>query len=307
MPVADDDTVVNTGKVATTASAEAIAAVGFSFGGASVATNQAWDGGTTSRSTANGIATGRGADDITNSGIVGVTADANTVAASASVTVFGVAGAASTATSDARATAIDGGDGNDFIRNLQSGALTMYAESTAVGVKASITGIGVSASIDGLNGGTTGTATATAIDGGKGQDSIVNHAVVNATADATAFSNTVAISRLARLPRCRRRRRRARMRKAIDGGDDADIIANDADITAKSLATGTVVNVAVTAAGVSAALDATWNGGTTATATATGIDGGAGDDTVLHAVKTVTADAASDTIRSRSQYPELAS
>jgi hypothetical protein len=75
------------------------------------------------------------------------------------------------------------------------------------------------------------------------------------------------------------------MRKAIDGGDDADVITNDASLLAKSLATGTVVNVAVTGAGVSAALDATWNGGTAATATATGIDGGAGDDTVLHACR----------------------
>jgi hypothetical protein len=121
LQVPDDDTVVNTGTLAATANADAIsAAVGFSFGGASVAANQAWDGGTTSRSTANGIATGRGADDIVNSGIVGATADANTVSASASVTVFGVAGAASTATSDARATAIAGGDGNDLIENLKA-------------------------------------------------------------------------------------------------------------------------------------------------------------------------------------------
>src|SRR4029079_14581331 len=128
---------------------------------------------------------------------------------------------------------------------------------------------------------------ATGIDGGKGQDTIENHGQVDSTADETSVSTGVAVTVIGDAGAISTATA-ASDAAAIAGGDGADAIANDADLNATSKATATGVSVAVTVGGVSRALDATWNGATTATATAKGISGGDGDDAVLHSAKTVT-------------------
>jgi hypothetical protein len=287
----ESDTVINSGALTARAETDAVSAgVGFTKFGVTLTGNDAWDGGTTGRAWAQGIFTGGGADTIVNAGAIDTTANARAIAASVSANVAGVAVAVSTATAEARATAIDAGEGDDLIQNLAEGTLTAEAIARGSAVNISATGAGVTASTDAVwDGGTHADAVARGIDGGAGNDAILNAAAVDARADASAASTSVAVTVIG-VSGAISTASSAADAAGIAGGDGADLIDNRGDVSATSSARATGVSVSVSA-GVAGAGDAVWDGGTRATGIATGLDGGAGDDRIIHSTGTVRADA----------------
>jgi hypothetical protein len=283
------DTVINSGALTATAHTGAFSAgIGFTKFGVTLTGNDAWDGGTTGRAWAQGIFTGGGADTIVNAGAIDATADARAISGSVAVNVAGVAAAVSTSTAEARATAIDAGDGDDAIENLEPGALTAAAIARGSAVNISATGAGVTASADAVwDGGTHATATARGIDGGAGADTIRNAAAIDARADASTASTGVAVT-IAGVSAAVSTASSTADAAAITGGDGNDTIDNRGDLTATADARATGVAVSV-GLGIAGAGDAFWDGGTRATGIATGIDGGAGDDTIVHSEGAVVA------------------
>ena len=292
----DADDVTNSGKLIATSNTTAVsAAIGFTTAGVAVAGNAAWDGGTRATATATGIDVGGGADKVTNAGEIEATSGAISDSTAVSVAVEGVAGAVSTATAEANAKAIDGGDGADEIINHAMGGLISQADATAIGVNVTIAGEGVAVSADAVwEGGTTATATAKGIDGGRGADGITNDAAIEATASSNAVSTSVAITG-AGVSAATATTTSTATAIAIDGGEDADLLNNSGDLSATSHAAGTGISVSATGAGVALAADAFWDGGTRANAFATGIAAGAGDDWVTNTADRITAEATSET------------
>ena len=291
------DTIANSGILRATAETLAVsAALGFTTAGLSVAGNASWDGGVTGDAIATGIAGSSGADTVTNARLIETTADSDAIAATGSFAVLGVAGAVSTATSKGQSTGIDGGAGNDAIQNLAAGELTANADAYALAVDVAITGGGVTVAADSVwNGGTTAEATAKGIHGGAGLDAITNHALISTSAVSTTDSVKVALTGIGAGGAISTSTSTANA-TAIDGGGDADVITNRANLTATSDATGRGVAVTVTGVGGSIGGDAFWDGGTKANANATGIAGGAGDDTVGNTANKILADARADTL-----------
>ncbi|MBL8201271.1 MAG: hypothetical protein JNK40_09900 [Chromatiales bacterium] len=293
---AGDDNVRSTRQITSGALANAntVSAAGTKFG-VSVAGNGTWAGGTSGTAAASGISGGAGLDTIANSGAIDSTATVVAPSTAVAFTVGGVAASVSTATADADASAIDGGDDRDDIGN--TAALNVTADGSAVAVNVALTGIGAGVAADSVwDGGTTSRARAGGIRGGAGNDDIRNTtggANINATANATAtsvaasvtvggfagsISTSTAIAEAA----------------AIDAGDGDDLVVNEARLVGKADARGTSVSVSVVGAGGAVAGDSFWEGGTKANATAAGIAGGSGSDDLTNAGD-VTADAESHT------------
>lgn len=184
---------------------------------------------------ATGMAGGTGNDGITNSAGITTTADATAIV----VSPLGFA----YAQSSANAVSIEGGEDNDTLTNTDSGTINTTANAHSISVDVSgstlLTGgaIGVATSI------VDSEATATGMQGGNGEDSLINDGTLNTTAMADSFTSNISI--------------------AING--------------------------------VSGAADTFWNGGTSATARSTGMDSGAGDDSLLHNSSTLNATALANT------------
>jgi uncharacterized protein YhjY with autotransporter beta-barrel domain len=291
----------------------------------------------TAQATALGIDGGLGDDTIDNEGdmrllstadATGVSAELNVSAAlsfkgASTADVSGGAASNSSVLATAEATGIDGGWGQDTIRN--SGDLTLMNEDVvdadALGVSASLNVSG-NVAIKGVAAGTvkgaaasnatvTAEATATGIDGGGDNDIIDNTGAIkllpSSNADGIAASLNVSGNMV---------------------GETEGSAMSDASVTARSIATGigggegddTIVNkgaitlmkqevgedeVDAEALGVAASLDITGNlngtaegqalskATTTAEATATGISGAAGVDTITNTAG-ITADVDSD-------------
>jgi hypothetical protein len=279
----EKDTVVNAGTLSVLADTLATsAAIAFTFGGVAGVANAVWDGGTTGEAFARGIGVGNGADEVINSGVIDASAIARAVSATLPITVFGVSAATSTATSEARAWGIDGGDGDDAITNLETGALTSSATATGVGVNVGFVAIGATVASDTVwDGGTKAVAVARSIGGGIGKDTIANDASISSVADADTASVSVTITGIGVGGALATSTSQATA-LAIDGGADDDTIANRGDLTATSVAEGRGIGVSATGIGAGVSSDAFFKGGTTAAATATGIAGGAGNDVVWH-------------------------
>ncbi len=277
-----DDIIINSGRVDTHALANTntVTAAGAKFG-VSVAGNNAWDGGTMAIASTTGINAGAGEDIIDNDGEIEATAQAIAPNATVTFTVGGVSASISTATARADATAIDAGDDNDVVDN--SGDLTLGTTAIAASMNAAITGIGVSAAGDSVwDGGTTGTAVSTGITGGQGEDTIINSGDVDGTALVVAPSASVAFTVGGVSASTSTATANAEI-TGLDGADDDDRIDNSGDLTISSDAIAVAANVAITGVGATVAADAVWDGGTTSTALADGIEGGAGNDTITSA------------------------
>ena len=290
----EQDVVFNEGRLVVDVESLATSlGIGFSFGGMTAAADNLWNGGTTSNAWARGIGLGNGADTLTNGGDIDISSLARALSADFGVTVFGVSAAASTATANARSSAIDGGDGHDVVDNLAGTTLT--SDATAIGRGTSVSFVGIGATVAGdtvWNGGTKADALARGIDGGLGNDDLTNDGTIQAKGDSTTSSVSIAITGIG-VGGAAATSTSTGAARAIDGGDGNDNITSRGNATATAISNATGVAVQATGIGAGAAFDS-FNGGTQAIADATGLAGGAGNDTVTLAEKKVTADASSN-------------
>jgi hypothetical protein len=323
-----DDTIDNEGdmRLLSTADATGVAAelnvsAALSFKGVSTADvsgTAASNSAVLAKAEATGIDGGWGQDTIRNSGNITLMnedvfdADALGVSASLNIsgnvaikgvaagTVEGAAASNATVTAEATATGIDGGEDNDFIDN--SGAIKILPSSNAAGVAASLN---VSGNMVGETEGSamsdasvTAKSTATGIDGGEGDDTIVNKGAItlmkqeagedevdagalgvaasldvtgnlNGTAEGQALSKATTTAEA--------------VATGISGGSGLDNITNTATITADvdSDAEGVAIAVEVSVAFNGRAEGSSLSdASTTAKAKAAGIEAGEDDDII---------------------------
>ncbi len=274
--------------------------------------------GTTALATATGIEGGKGDDAISHEGLIDVDAISKTLGVTASVALQGVFTAvkyidAQASVADASiksesvAIGIDGGEGNDTITVTNAGRITSDATATADGITAAVgiqgkveEALNVGASIARAD--TQAIATATGIEGGKGNDTIDNAGTITATADASALSVVVsveaqlsvkkAVSVSAAITDTSTQAWATAM--GISGSEGNDSITNSGSIITSATPEASSTSVSVDfqnveqglAVGISYA-----DAATTAIATAAGIDGGSGNDSITNTgVIEVTAD-----------------
>ncbi len=290
-----------------------------------------------SRARALGLDGGLGDDWIDNAGDVsllcaadatGVTAELNVSAALSfkgisTADVSGTAASNASVLAEAEATAIGGGWGEDTIQN--SGDLTLMDgdgfDAGALGVSASLNvsgNVAIKGVAEGSVAGTaasnatvTAEATATGIDGGRDNDSIVNSGTITllpaSSAEGVSASLNVSGNMAGETQGASMSDASVTARSTatgIDGGEGDDGIVNDGTISLMEQ-TGGDGSIDAEALGVAAALDISGNlngtaeglalskATTTADATATGISGAGGIDTIRNTVG-IAADVVSD-------------
>ncbi len=328
----DDDDIIGgdsgTGGTITTEANSTATGVStsFSVAGSLEGSAQAGDALSKARTDADAQATaisgGLGVDEITNASVIETNAYATSTAVSAAFSV-GVtkegevitvtnedAEASGSAMSDAsslakaRATGLDGGDGDDTIthRAATGSNIDSYAESTATGVAASFN-IGGAAKGDSASGDALSTArtdadaTATGITGGAGIDTITSDSGIKAESSATATAVSagfsVAASKKGEVSAGSALSDASSLAltnsTGIDGGDGDDTITTRTghdfaiETVADSTATGVAatVTIAGTADGSTTSGDALSEARTDADASATSISGGSGVDTII--------------------------
>jgi uncharacterized protein YhjY with autotransporter beta-barrel domain len=343
-----NDTIINTGDIVNLeadSTATGVAA-GLNFTSvlaikgnaqANISGEAVGDSSVTAQAAALGINGGLGDDTIDNEGdmrllstadATGVTAELNVSAALSfkgvsTADVSGAAASNSSVSAKAEASGIDGGRGQDTIRN--SGDITLMNEDVvdadALGVSASLN-ISGNVAIKGVAAGTvegaaasnatvTAEATATGIDGGGDNDIIDNTGAIkllpSSSADGIAASLNVSGNMVGETEGSAMSDASVTAKSTatgVDGGEGADIITNEGAITLMKQEAGED-EVDAEALGVAASLDITGNlngtaegqalskATTTAEATATGISGAAGVDTITNTAG-ITADVDSD-------------
>ncbi|HSD96253.1 MAG TPA: hypothetical protein VLB06_03825 [Sulfuricaulis sp.] len=279
------DTVDNINLIRTDAYAEADSlGVSVNVFGLATANNAVWSGGTHSQATTIGIDGGGGNDVITNTGgsedypTIAVSSTALSAAGNVPFSFGGVAAALTTATARADATAISGGDGEDTIFNYKDSLAR--SDSTAVAATGSIGVFGVALASDSVwNGGTHSSAYVIGIDGGKDKDTLINSALLDARSISRANSDQVSVTVIGVAGSIATSTSTAES-SAMDGGDGDDTITNHKTVNAVADARATSVAVDISGLGAAVAADAFWDGGTHADATAYGISGGNGNDTL---------------------------
>jgi uncharacterized protein YhjY with autotransporter beta-barrel domain len=311
---AGNDVLTNTGSLDVTATpTSSSASVGVTI---SAAVTQEWNaalagavtnGTTTATGTAIGIAGGAGDDTITAAGTITVKADPDADSASVSATLAGVSDgltvgftyADGTTSAEARATAIDGGAGNDIITHSATTTVTALPTASSAKVGATITGATKGTGISGgaaLTDATTkAVGEATGIAGGAGDDQIANSGTITVKAlpdaDAASVSLTVGaalgeIGLVGGFSYADGTTTATATAIGIDGGAGKDTITNSGPLDVTAEPTSSSASVSLTAVGVKgtgAALGITVvDGTTTATGTAVGIRGGDGDDTITN-------------------------
>ncbi|MCK5641180.1 MAG: hypothetical protein KAJ19_10295, partial [Gammaproteobacteria bacterium] len=299
-----DDIITNSGNLIVDADADAVAvAVTIAPIGLSVAGGAVWDGGTTAEATAIGISGDRngetitsdsgitilggdfdivndsdsvivgGADQILNSGLISVAADATSTSVGVSATAIGASAAIMTGTARAVTTGIAGDGGDDLVSNNGMVSAISTANANTVAVSAAV--IGANFAADAFwDGGTTAEAIAQGIGGGAGNDIIANQAIISVLANANTTSTGVAANAIGAAGAITAATAKAKA-TALDGGDGDDTITNNAGLIATSNANAVGTSVAVSLVGF-AGVDTS----TTADAQTTGIEGGAGNDVV---------------------------
>lgn len=239
-----------------------------------------------------------GDDVLENSALVRARATSVVLSVAGSYSGAGVAAAFSTAESNAYASALDSGGGNDQITN--SAGVSAVATGNADSLNVAFATYGVALAADAVwNGGTSSTVqaiginadgefesktTTTQLEGSEagvkashivtqtmaaGDDTIINDGYV--TAVATAVSPSIGVSLtmggVAVVATTATSNANA---VSIDAGAGADTITNTAELTSVSTSNADVVSVGL-AVGVVAAGDALWDGGVTANSNASGI------------------------------------
>ncbi|NOQ52334.1 MAG: hypothetical protein GQ578_08995, partial [Desulfuromonadaceae bacterium] len=252
---------------------------------------------------ATGIDGGDNGDDIDNRGAVALLSSAEATGVAVSLDIAGsmkgdaLGKAVSDAgvTADATATGIAGGNGSDTI---VSDGLEISADVAASATAVSV-GLTVSGSMEGnvagevlTDGSAMANATAAGIDGGLGIDTISNRANIFENVDAGATTVAVGVDVAIAIEEGGNVTGAAlsdasvtasAAASGIAGGGDADAIGNRGDIALLSNSDATGVAVSLTVAGTvkgDAEGSSVSDASVTATSTATGIDGGEGDDRI---------------------------
>ncbi|UCB49043.1 MAG: hypothetical protein JSW56_18370, partial [Deltaproteobacteria bacterium] len=268
-----DDQVANNGTVSANADANALPVDG-----------------TPSQATANatGVLAGDGADTVLNSSTMGATATSHSESGDISLTLEGNEQSQTMTTSTAIAEGISGSNGGDEIIT-RGGTIPVNATAEVDSTDALVT---ISVANESLVGGSslnnasvTAEALAKGIDGGEGDDRIVNDETevsANAVGDATAVGVSLMISGnlegdmngKALTDSSATADARA---TGIDGGNGNDTIENQGNISANAdsnaTAVGVSVDIGLTKEG-NASGAALSDASVTAKAVATGIDGG---------------------------------
>ena len=276
--------------------------------------------GITATSNASGIAAGTGNDHVASSG--DITAAATSTATQKSINVgvalvefkvptpgvvVGRAGTESSATS----TGIDGGDGNNEITN--GGNVTSRATATASATTVSVNldgfafdsvesvpGVPLGGSLVVSDTTTIATATATGIGVGSGNDKLLNTGSVATSAIANSGSTSASADHVVKYKEgtegnflslngvgARSETEATATATGIDGGDGRNDLRNTGDVTVDATAGAHAVAVTVTMAGTLKASGGAVSASgadtsSTATADATGIKGGDGNDTIVN-------------------------
>lgn len=263
---------------------------GFTLGGAGAAT---W-------ADAIGMAGDAGNDVLFNDGVIDLTSLADALAVGVSVELPDLASADDGVAFDLSLTLADvvteagafvtgmaGGEGGDTLTNTADGEITVAATanaaSTSIGVTAAIENMGVISEGVIARASTDARADATAIDGGEGDDTIVNDGIAGATASADASTvgvafalEGVAAGGAAGIAAVEGGATSSATAQTISGGDGADLLINNGALTADATATADATGVSVALTG--AQMGGFAGGGTvsltgaTATADASGVD-----------------------------------
>ena len=271
-------------------------------------------------STATGIDGGAGSDTIENTGTVKADAQANSTSAVVGVTFTGtngkgaaLGGTIANATTEAVSTAVGirGGAGDDTITNSNKVTATATSDSDSGTVTASVEGAkeGLIVGFTHADARTTATATATGIDGGAGNDAITHAAtgVLEVTSNAMATNVVVGATVAGSVSQEWSLSASGAITKGtteatanawgIEGGDGNDTITNAGKTTVHATADADGGSISANVSGVEDGLAVGFtyaDHSTKATATAGGLTGGAGDDTIRHTgteTLSVTADA----------------
>ncbi|MEN6446234.1 MAG: hypothetical protein ABFD70_00640 [Syntrophaceae bacterium] len=301
------DAVSNTGEIEVTVTPTASSAsVGVTAQGVkgmgAAAGISVTDGTTKAIASATGIAGSDGDDTLANSGSITINAlpdaDSASVSVSISAAQEGVAagGTFADATTTAEATLIgmDGGAGNDTINNSGTIAITADATSSSasVGVTAAGTMTGVGLGVALADGTTKAVSTTAGITGGEGADTITNSGTITSTstADISGASVTVNLGGaetgvVLGVAAADISSTAESTAWGIEAGSGDDTVVNAGNLTTSALSTITAASVSVNAGvavnGVAAGA-ALADGKTTASSTATGLEGGAGADTLIN-------------------------
>ncbi|HEY6234000.1 MAG TPA: hypothetical protein VIW69_02715, partial [Candidatus Elarobacter sp.] len=273
------DQIGNTGAINATSSATATGlSVVVSLGGKTLG-----DASTTAQAIATGIETRGGGDEIENKAAIQVQATSQASANAVSVGVIGSARANTSTTSLATATGIDGGSGKDTIVNRASitasaGDAAAAADadcSTAGGACAKSSSVSVNLAGKGaLDATTAARSTATGIAGGADDDSIYSDGAINASARAKTTASGVNISILGSTQTAIDTTATASA-TGVSGGDGNDVIETHSTIKAASAS-----HIAISGTGFNLAGAGAFDATLSATALATAIDGGAGNDKI---------------------------
>jgi hypothetical protein len=253
-----------------------------------------------------GIGTGKDGDQIQNYGMLDVRADAITNNLAVAVDVqgslngvgLGVAFTDASSTATTTATGISSGEDDDTIFNSATGTVKAYAESDSysevfsMNVQGKGTGIMIGGAI--AMAGSTATASATGMEGGTGADAILNQGFTDVNATSTGNSLAVAVTVQGKVDGFGGQAAltdtstsSTATTTGISGGEGTDTITNSIAATVKSYATAEAyaesVSVSVQGYGTGVTMAGSLaRGVTTPTASATGISGGEGDDTVIN-------------------------
>lgn len=261
-----DDSVTNQGALTATTSAYA----GVTSSSWTIAGTSDNEVGTTATANAVGLDGGAGVDSLTNRGSTfSVSASAKVDADGASWTLAGTSAHSAALTTIVQATGIDGGAGNDTLRNETAASVTALAELDVTGGSQAIFGNA------GVNTQVGATATAIGLSGGADNDGIINVGALTVTSTSKVTSDRVAFS-FAGSPSIDELMKSKSVALGIDGGAGNDTVYSDAAITVNSTAH----------ASTSGRAEAQLGGGTSANgkaigeATAIGIATGDGDDQI---------------------------
>jgi uncharacterized protein with beta-barrel porin domain len=266
---AGDDQLLNRGSIDVESLAEAFGqSVSVTTTGVAMT-----DAGAVSRARTTGMDGGDGADLVSNRGAIDARAAATTTARSTGVIPAGVTLDRSNAEAEATAIGLDGGAGKDVVLNAAGAMLDVEASASTVANGVSVSVLGVTRGEAEM----TPTAIAIGIEGGSGDDMVINDGTIAVSATADSLSRNSSVNILG----------------SAGGSTGAFALA---DATGMSGADGSdwLLNrfsVGVNASSLSTINGASWTlgGGATdrsaleATAVATGMAGGLGDDWIRNA------------------------
>ena len=231
-----------------------------------------------SRAEANavGIQGGSGADSVDNTGSMLLTADATTEQAALTAKLVGYSTLESETLAVANVAAIIGGDGDDQLANFAFVEGRAEAHAPSIGVALNIAGAN-SINLTSLT-----EASAVGVRGDAGADKVQNGGVLDMTAVAHATSNSFDVS-VVDLPSGHSAATAASasaVALGIGGGEGDDELISVGVINASATADALVNKVGIS--GIDFDLGMTQSATTSAQASASGIEGGAGNDTIAN-------------------------